>query len=141
MSSKRRHEGYVIIDHRAGPGVPGEMARFVGLPEKELRGGQVFESATITCSHCCAVVILNPDRQRPRGYCRKCDHYVCDKPECALECTPWGAIRDALDKVASHTDGTLIVPEQPNLILSNPQLLKVVPNEGEKENKDGQEKL
>ena len=41
--------------------------------------GGLFESATITCSHCQRVVILNPERNRDRAYCPKCDHYLCDQ--------------------------------------------------------------
>ena len=62
MFSKRSLEGYLMKDHRAG-------------------GGSMFESATLTCSHCQRQVILNPDRSRARGYCPKCDHYVCDACE------------------------------------------------------------
>ena len=90
MSSLRRHEGYLLIDHRVSPGVPAG-------PDPALVGaGRLFESATITCSHCQAVVILNPDRSRPRHYCAKCDHYVCDKPECVLVCDPMQARMDRL---------------------------------------------
>lgn len=45
--------------------------------------GTLFEAATYTCPRCQALVIRNPDRDRARGYCRKCDHDVCDK--CALQ--------------------------------------------------------
>jgi hypothetical protein len=62
MFSKRSLEGYLLKDHRAS-------------------GGGMFESATLTCSHCQRQVILNPDRSRSRGYCPKCDHYVCDDCE------------------------------------------------------------
>lgn len=71
MLSKRSQEGYLQIDHRACAGV-------TDLP---VQSGQNFESATITCSHCQRVVVLNPDRSRSRGYCPKCDHYVCDECE------------------------------------------------------------
>ena len=67
MFSKRSLEGELIIDHRAGDGVP-------GLP-------RLFEAPTITCSHCQAVVIVNPDRQRPRAFCSQCDRYICDSCE------------------------------------------------------------
>lgn len=40
--------------------------------------GGLFESATVTCSHCQRVVILNKLRTRGRHYCPKCDHYICD---------------------------------------------------------------
>ena len=51
-------------------------------------GGELFECATVTCCHCGVIVILNPDRERPRNYCRKCDNYVCDNPNCSKECAP-----------------------------------------------------
>lgn len=66
MFSKRSLEGYLLVDHRAGDGT-------AAVP-----GGRIFERATITCSHCQAQVVLNPSRTRERGYCPKCDHYVCD---------------------------------------------------------------
>jgi hypothetical protein len=72
MNSKRSREGYLLIDHSAS-----------GLP--------TFESATITCSHCCRIVVLNPDRSRERGYCPKCDSYVCD--QCNLQRTLTGQCR------------------------------------------------
>lgn len=101
MSSLRRHEGYLLIDHRDSPGVSAELARPIGAP---VVGSTMFESATITCSHCQTVVILNPDRSRERGYCRKCDHYICDK--CTrimaqtLECRPFKQILDEAEKAA-----------------------------------------
>lgn len=79
MGTLRSHEGYMLIDHRNSPGVPDEVVMREGLPAGA--GQRVFESATFTCSHCEAIVIMNPDRSRERGYCRKCDHYVCDRCE------------------------------------------------------------
>ncbi len=94
---KRTHEGYLLVDHRAGPGLPREMTDPLGLAP--MVGGSVMESATITCSHCQKLVVLNPDRQRSRGYCPKCDHYICD--ECEIErvasgyaCMPFVQIGD-----------------------------------------------
>jgi hypothetical protein len=89
MGTLRRHEGYLIIDHRYSEGVTPELVRQSGLDSPVVGKNQVYESATVTCSHCGAVVILSPTRKRPRHYCVKCDHYVCDKPECGLECNPW----------------------------------------------------
>lgn len=79
MHSKRSHEGVVWIDHSNSPGVPDEIMVAAGYPVGA--GHHKFESATFTCSHCEAVVVMNPDRSRARGYCRKCDHYVCDACE------------------------------------------------------------
>lgn len=64
--SKRRFEGELLIDHRFTPGVPGP------------HGQGLFEAPTYTCNHCSRVVIINPARTRPKEYCRKCDHYICD---------------------------------------------------------------
>jgi hypothetical protein len=99
IHSKRSLEGYVLIDNRNSPGVPDEVVVSQGLKPGAGRG--LFESASITCSHCEAIVVLNPDRSRSRGYCPKCDHYVCDACEAirALsggECYPYKArVEDA----------------------------------------------
>ncbi len=67
MPSRHTQEGYLFIDHRASPGT-------ISVPE-----GKLFEGATITCSHCQRMVVLNHDRTRERGYCPHCDHYICDQ--------------------------------------------------------------
>lgn len=77
MSSLKRHEGYLLIDHSASPGLTPEEARLCGY-HGNCGEGKVFESATITCSHCKMPFIKNPERVRPREYCKKCDHYICD---------------------------------------------------------------
>lgn len=94
MNSLRKHEGYLLIDNRFGPGVTAEFVRQSGKSAPIVKEGQLFESATITCSHCHAVVILNPDRSRPRNYCSKCDHYVCDNPLCIIVCNPMNRVLD-----------------------------------------------
>ena len=76
MISKRSREGYLLIDNRNSPGVPAEQMRTTGLPSDAGRG--LFESATVTCSHCHRIVVLNPDRTRERAYCSQCDYYLCD---------------------------------------------------------------
>jgi hypothetical protein len=75
-TSKRKHEGYLLVDHRGGPGLTADVLQAHGLPPDMGRG--VFESATITCKHCQQILILNPLRTRARGYCPKCDHFICD---------------------------------------------------------------
>jgi hypothetical protein len=55
-----KYAGYLFLDNRAS-------------------GGGVQELDTFTCSHCQAVVILNPARQRERYTCRGCDHLLCDR--------------------------------------------------------------
>jgi glycerol-3-phosphate cytidylyltransferase-like family protein len=98
MGSLRRHEGYLLIDNRFGPGVSAEFVRQSGKDAPVVPEGARYESATITCSHCHAVVILNPQRTRPRHYCAKCDHYVCDTPACAVECLPLAQVLDDLQE-------------------------------------------
>ncbi len=77
MSSKLAHEGYLLIDHRESPGIPDEVTHSLGLPLGSGRG--MFETATFTCNHCTAVVVMNPLRTRAREYCAKCNHYICDR--------------------------------------------------------------
>ena len=76
--SKRSNEGVISINHKDSPGLSESIvgAMFPDLPLTAGRG--MFEAPTYTCSHCQAVVILNPLRNRQRGHCPKCDHYVCD---------------------------------------------------------------
>lgn len=86
MNSKKNHEGWLMIDHRASPGVSAEFVRGLGFDPENcgIAGeGEIFEAATITCSHCQTVLLKNPTRTRERGYCAKCDHYICDP--CAAE--------------------------------------------------------
>lgn len=79
MFSKRSLEGEFMIDHRNSPGLTAED--LAGFPSPAVAGGELYESALITCGHCRSVVILNPNRSRERGYCPKCDRYMCDECE------------------------------------------------------------
>lgn len=94
MASLRRQEGYLLIDHRASPGLP-PSAEPTHVP-----GGALFESATVTCAHCHRIIVLNPDRSRARHYCPKCDHYVCDTVACVVTCDPMQAQFDRLERQA-----------------------------------------
>lgn len=94
--SKRSQEGYLLIDHRACASGPTAL----------------HESATITCSHCHRVVVLNPGRTRVRGYCSKCDHYLCDA--CEAERTRTGECRP-LNAVIDHLQETIVKNEQTRL--------------------------
>ena len=92
MKSKRSQEGYFLLENRHGPAHTLEQAaEFKKQTGQDLIGAGnrgVFESATITCSHCHRTVVLNPQRDRERGYCPKCDHYICDSPGCHAGCVP-----------------------------------------------------
>jgi hypothetical protein len=70
--------GYLMVDHRASPGLTEEAARQVGYDPALCREGKLFETDTMTCAHCKCAVVKNPLRQRERPHCSKCNHYVCD---------------------------------------------------------------
>jgi hypothetical protein len=82
------HEGYLLIDHKSSPGT-------TQVPE-----GRIFESATTTCNHCQKVIVLNPNRTRPRHYCPGCDKYICD--ECEFKRTVQGIPCMPFDKLADE---------------------------------------
>lgn len=104
MSSVRRHEGYLLLDHRATAPVPEELTRAAGLPPSAGRG--LFEAPTFTCSHCNSVVIINPDRKRARYHCRGCDHLLCDNCAAAraagASCKTFKQIVDEACELASR---------------------------------------
>lgn len=78
MTSLRSHEGLMTIDHRNSPGVPDAVAVATGYPVGGLKADTLFESATFTCPYCEVVVVMNPNRSRPRNYDKKTDHLICD---------------------------------------------------------------
>jgi hypothetical protein len=61
-----RGMGYLEIDQRAS-GIPVSIGY-----------GVRFEADTYTCTHCNAVVIMNPQRKRERYKCKGCQHHICD---------------------------------------------------------------
>jgi hypothetical protein len=75
---KQIHEGYLMIDHRASPGLTEEQARKLGYEPQHVSEGQLFEAKTNHCNHCGTVVVLNPLRTRERAYCQLCNKYICD---------------------------------------------------------------
>lgn len=104
MFSKRELEGYLLIDHRNSPGVSAaDIAHLDGRPGEQtpiVGAGVTFESATVTCAHCHALVVLNPNRSRPRNWCPKCDAYVCDDIGCAEHVKSMDEILDELQDAA-----------------------------------------
>lgn len=101
MSSKiGGHTGYLLIDNRASPGVSEEFIRASGKNAPFAPEGTCFEADTYTCSHCHAVVIKNPQRQRERAICRKCMRVVCDT--CITECVPFNKVLEDLQNQAFH---------------------------------------
>jgi hypothetical protein len=77
----KQREGYLMMDHRASPGIPEAMARAAGLPSQHVGEGRLLEMATLKCCHCGGVFLKNPERTRERGSCAKCAKYLCD--DCA----------------------------------------------------------
>lgn len=101
MTFRNQKPGYLVIDHRESPGM---VATGNEKPGTIMVGkGQLFEADTLQCAHCNATFIKNPARVRPRGYCAKCDHYVCDNPACGLECKPFKKLLDDLQEQAART--------------------------------------
>ena len=100
--------GYLQIDHRASPGLrPEDVAHVPGMVA--VGEGKNFEADIQMCTHCQRGVLLNQDRVRPRGYCPKCDHYICDTCEIARvvtgECMPVKKQLDILEKQQTLTEG------------------------------------
>lgn len=81
MKTKRSQEGYVEIDHRYSPGLPPHLAAlaYPEVPHPLLGPAATLEAPTMGCSHCQAIVVLNPARTRERAWCRTCDAYLCDQ--------------------------------------------------------------
>src|SRR5690349_11557141 len=76
------------------------------MKDERAAGGKLQEFATETCCHCNRIVILNPLRQRERGYCRKCDAYICDNGGCRVNCIP---MQRVIDMAA-------LAPQEPHLL-------------------------
>lgn len=73
-----KNTGYLLVDHRASPGIPEDKANQFGYDPKLVAEGKVYEADTKTCAHCQTVVILRLDRLRARGHCFQCNNYICD---------------------------------------------------------------
>ena len=100
MHTKKNHEGYLLIDNRFSPGVSADFVQASGKNVPSVPEGALYESATVTCSHCHRIVILNPQRTRPRNYCAHCDHYICDTAGCLAGCLPMTRRLDTLQEHA-----------------------------------------
>lgn len=63
------------------------------------RGGLV-EMETYTCTHCQAVVVMNPARVRERYKCRGCAHHICDN--CAADRAAGGPCKTFSQKIDEY---------------------------------------
>ena len=112
-----------MIDHRASPGIPADIALKMGLDPKTVAEGKLFESATLSCKHCGGAWQKNLHRIRPREYCKECDHYICD--DCGWKKAQPGYVHrskeEILDNVlASGQRGEvfdLSTPKAPTIII------------------------
>lgn len=117
--------GYTIIDHRDSPGVtPEDLAHIAGGMAFAVPGGKVGECDVLGCGHCQAQVVKHPQRVRPRGYCPKCDRYVCDRCEAirvrTSECVPYMKILDAIQNAAEKYEGREDHPDAtPKILLTD----------------------
>ena len=99
--SKKSQEGYLMIDHRASPGITEQEARLSGFDPSHCGEGKLFEVATLTCSHCKAAVVKNPLRIRERPFCVQCHHYICDI--CAFNASQPGYVHMPFEKRVDET--------------------------------------
>jgi hypothetical protein len=110
-----KKEGEVMIDHRASPGIPADMAEKFGFHPDQVKEGALFEAATMTCWHCGRVVIRNPLRERARPHCYQCNQYICDicdgvrrQPDYVHR--PWKAVVDLVQSGKFTMAGTSVNP-------------------------------
>lgn len=111
MFSKRSREGELLIDHRSSPGLTADEVGSFHAPA--VGKGDVYESAVAVCGHCSYAVILKPNRTRERGWCSKCDRYLCD--DCTeilartLECRSMKRQLDQLFEAAERGTSPLLL--------------------------------
>lgn len=100
MRLQSSREGCLLIDHQSSPGLPDGFMRSIGLSGLSASEGKTLEAATLTCSHCNAIVVKNPGRTRERGFCPKCNEYICDPCVAKRDCTPFLKILDEAEQRA-----------------------------------------
>ena len=72
----KQHAGYLMVDHRASPGLSEDIARLAGYDPKFCGEGKVYEVDTLYCVNCYSHVVKNPFRIRERHSHK--GNYVCD---------------------------------------------------------------
>lgn len=122
MIGERTKEGYLMIDHRASPGLPEDVARANGLDPKLCGEGKLFEAASLTCSHCKCSVVKNPLRMRERHKCAKCGwHYICDF--CAAAASQSGYDHAPFEKIAEEA----LRQQASSVVVSPPPAALIIP--------------
>lgn len=101
--------GYLIIDHTDSPGIrPEDIPLQLRHSTIVVPAHRKYETAIQFCAHCGSQVVLNAKRTRPREYCWKCDHYICDNPICVKECAPLKKLLDKAETSLVHTGRILL---------------------------------
>lgn len=104
MFSKRSLEGEFLIDHRASPGIAPEDVP-AGLDVPIVGPGELVEGPIYVCGHCSHAVLMNPDRERAREWCAKCDRYICDECSYRLKMTlQCNTVKRRIDQVAEELE-------------------------------------
>ncbi len=111
--------GYLMIDHRASPGLPEDVARWAGYDPVLVGEGKVYEVDTLCCSHCNACVVPNAMRTRARAKCMECDnregHYICDG--CDFLRTQPGYVHAPFKKTIDTALNRTVMGSPPKLLL------------------------
>lgn len=120
MPSLKQHAGYLVVDHTNSPGIrPEDVAHVPGV--LAVPGGGLLERDVKMCSHCQRGILLEPLRTRDRGYCGKCDKYVCDGCEAIRvktgACVPMAKKFDTAQAIVEKFAG------QPDHPLANPDIV------------------
>ncbi len=108
--------GFLEIDHRESPGLtPADVAHVPGAIA--VGQGEHFETDVYQCSHCQRTVVLRAaaGKMGERGYCQKCDRYICNSCERTRVasgglCVPFKAV---LDQAAAISEKFVGQPDHP----------------------------
>lgn len=117
MKSLKHGAGYLVIDHRDSPGVTAaDVAHVPGAVAAP--GGTRTEMDVYQCSHCQRTIVLkaaSKERMQKRGYCPKCDHYICNGCESIRArtgaCVPFQQVLDRAGEIAEKFVGQ---PDHPD---------------------------
>jgi hypothetical protein len=103
VKSLKAGSGYLLIDHSDSPGLtPEDVAHVPGAIA--VGKGIKHERDVQQCTHCQRQVVLEPLRTRDRGFCPKCNHYICDGCEAIRAksgaCVPFKQVLDRAQTIA-----------------------------------------
>ena len=106
--------GYLMVDHRASPGLPEDIARWAGYDPKQTGEGKVYEVDTLKCFNCHGHVVPNPFRTRERHSYK--GHYVCD--HCAYLLSRPDYVHTPLSKIFDNLKTQAMLGSSPRLLTS-----------------------